>query len=56
VVILTAQAQADLLGGYQHGANSYVIKPADGAELAELVGRLARYWLEVNQRPPADSG
>ena len=56
VVILTAQAQADLLGGYQHGANSYVIKPVDGAELAELVGRLARYWLEVNQRPPADSG
>ena len=53
VILTTGQTEADLLGGYQHGANSYVIKPADGDELAEVVGRLARYWLEVNQHPPA---
>jgi len=56
VVILTSvQEETDLLGGYRHGANSYVIKPADGTELAEVIGQLARYWLTVNQRPPADS-
>ena len=57
VVILTsAQGETDLLGGYRQGANSYVIRPADGAALADVIGQLARYWLNVNQRPPADSG
>lgn len=42
----------DLLGGYESGANSYIVKPVDFTQFAEAVRQLGVYWLVLNQRPP----
>ena len=53
VVVLTpAAGEEDMLEGYRHGANSHVRKPADPADLADVVRQIARYWLLLNESPP----
>ena len=37
---------------YRLGVNSYVIKPSDGKQFAELVGEVGYYWLAINQAVP----
>jgi CheY-like chemotaxis protein len=52
VTILTSSDQArDIDRAYDLGANSYLLKPHGTHELSDLVTRLQRYWLELNQRP-----
>ncbi len=53
VVILTGvNAANDVAAGYRHGANSYVRKPVDFDQFAELIHQLGLYWLVVNEPPP----
>ena len=55
VVILTSSsAPSDVVAGYRYGANSYVRKPVDFEQFAELIRQLGSYWLVVNECP-ADS-
>ena len=52
VVILTSSdEERDRLQSYENGANSFVRKPLEFAELAETVARLGIYWLLVNDPP-----
>lgn len=56
VVIMTTSAQpGDLLECYAGGANSYVRKPVDYQDFAEVVRQLGHYWLEINRRPDGRS-
>ena len=55
VVILTSsKEEEDLMDTYNLGANSYIQKPGDIEQFREIVKRLGRYWLVVNQSPVAN--
>ena len=54
VVILTSsEDEAQVLGGYELGANSYIRKPTEFDAFAEIMNQLQRYWLVTNTAPPA---
>jgi CheY-like chemotaxis protein len=49
VVVLTGSAdRGDIQRAYALGANSYMIKPANGQQYAEMVAEIDQYWTEVN--------
>jgi two-component system response regulator len=53
VVILTSfNARNDVAAAYRYGANSYVRKPVDFDQFAEVIHQLGLYWLVVNEPPP----
>lgn len=50
VVVLTGNAnEQEMLECYRLGVNSYVVKPSDGKQYAQVVADIAHYWLTVNQ-------
>jgi two-component system response regulator len=51
VVLSSSQEKSDLAESYQLGLNSYLVKPMDFDEFADLVQMLGRYWLKCNQAP-----
>lgn len=56
VVIMTSSAAPnDVATAYTYGANSYIRKPVDYDQFAELIRLIGRYWLVANE-PPTDAG
>jgi CheY-like chemotaxis protein len=52
VVVLTADDDPKSVNAaYDLGANSYLVKPGDGAHVAAMVKTIQRYWMELNQPP-----
>lgn len=53
VVILTSSSEEDdIAGGYDVGVNSYIRKPVDFKQFAEIIKHLGLYWLSINQQAP----
>ena len=53
VVILTSSREEhDLVSGYDLGVNSYIRKPIDFQQFAEVIKQLGLYWLVINEPPP----
>ena len=53
IVVLTASKVAiEVLESYKLGVNSYVIKPPNGKQFADVVAKVGTYWLTINQPPP----
>ena len=53
VILTTSSEEADILGGYSGGANSYIRKPVDFDHFAKAALQLGLYWVVLNQPPPA---
>jgi two-component system response regulator len=51
VVLTTSSAEADLIGAYEHGADSYLVKPVGYDEFAGLMEAFGHYWLACNRYP-----
>jgi DNA-binding response OmpR family regulator len=52
VVILTSSRhENDLRDAYASGANSFLVKPSESAELVAMVRSVKDYWLRLNNTP-----
>jgi CheY-like chemotaxis protein len=54
IVLTSSQEASDVNRAYEHGANSYLLKPIGADGLMDLVQNVNHYWLELNQRPTLD--
>ena len=52
VVILTSSAEErDIMESYKLGVNSYIVKPVDFSQFAQVVVQVGLYWAVVNRTP-----
>lgn len=51
VVMTSSQEERDLAATYDLGVNSYVVKPVDFAQVADVVRQAGYYWLAINRTP-----
>ena len=56
VVLTTSQAEEDVLGTYDLGANSFITKPVTFEGLVDLVTVLGKYWFGIVQLPAESTG
>lgn len=53
VVVLTSDDNPETINAaYDLGANSYLVKPGNPAEIARMVQSIQRYWVKLNEPPP----
>ena len=51
IVVSSSREHADVIAGYELGANSYVAKPANFERFSEAMRYLGWYWLNYNETP-----
>jgi CheY-like chemotaxis protein len=49
VVLSSSKEERDLRECYDHGVNSYVVKPVNFESYSRVIGELCRYWARLNQ-------
>jgi len=52
VILTTSREEQDLAASYDLGANSFVRKPVDFEQFAEVARNLGMYWLLMNELAP----
>ena len=52
-MLTSSDEERDRLKSYEQGCNSFIRKPVDFGEFAEVVARLGVYWLATNEAPPS---
>ncbi len=53
VVLSSSDREADVRRSYELGANSFVLKHFDARGPGTYIAEAARYWLDLNEPPPA---
>lgn len=57
VVLTTSNQNTDISAAYEHGVNSYIVKPVDFESFANVVSHIKMYWILTNEPPfPARNG
>ena len=51
VMMTSSREEGDLLASYELGVNSFVVKPVDFGEFAEIVAQVGLYWMIANEAP-----
>ncbi|HVG15519.1 MAG TPA: response regulator [Chitinophagaceae bacterium] len=49
VIMTSSREEQDMIGSYELGVNSFVVKPVDFTEFAIAVSELGLYWVLTNQ-------
>jgi len=49
IMLTSSQQRSDIRGACALGANSYLVKPSNPLDLAQIVDLVKRYWLQLNQ-------
>ncbi len=52
VIFTSSSEEEDMIKSYDLGANSYVRKPVDFEQFAEVTGKLGVYWFSLNEAAP----
>jgi CheY-like chemotaxis protein len=52
VVMTSSDEQSDVAKTYDLGVNSYLVKPLDFAQFANMSRNAGLYWLVFNRAPP----
>lgn len=52
VVLTNSDSDADIIGSYDLGANSYIRKPVEFDVFTNVMMQLQQYWLVTNTAPP----
>jgi CheY-like chemotaxis protein len=53
IVLTSSRLGSDIAKAYDLGANAFLVKPSSPPELREIAAAIKRFWLELNQAPPA---
>ena len=53
IVLTTSQAEQDILMSYDLGASSFITKPVTFEGLADVLGALDKYWVQIVKLPTA---
>ncbi len=51
VILTTSDAESDIIKAYKYNANSYLVKPLDFNNFADLMESFGFYWLAFNKFP-----
>ena len=52
VIILTSSSEdKDIKTAYEHGANSYIVKPVDFEKFVNMAAEIELYWMVTNKLP-----
>ena len=51
VVLTTSSEEADVLGCYDRGANTYITKPVEFSKFVDAVLTIGQYWLSIARIP-----
>ena len=51
LVFSSSEADDDIHAAYDNHANGYIVKPADGDALAEIVETIERFWIAIVRLP-----
>lgn len=51
VVMTSSKEESDIADTYRLGVNSYIVKPLDFEQLAEVARQAGYYWLAINRAP-----
>jgi len=52
IIMTSSREEADRALSYDHGANSYLVKPVSFEGFLDVVGAIRDYWLTINLGPP----
>lgn len=56
IVLTTSQAEQDILMSYDLGASSFITKPVTFEGLADVLGALDKYWVQIVKLPTGGDG
>lgn len=54
VIVTSSQEESDLKEAYNHGVNSYIVKPIEATNFVKSISEAGLYWLAVNKPPITD--